>query len=254
MNNCKKLLIASAVASALGVASTGASAAAIASITLGDIDGDNVVSGFRFTTAFDTSFPTGIPGTFPDDLTFGGAGDDCGGGPGSCGDLVFGGPVGVNVFTSGFNFGGGGDFQPNVTGTTAGDITGGALDLTALDFGGVYSGAQFFLPPMDLADITGAPGDVDEPIFGGDGAFTGGSTTGLDYYLDKFVDNGDGTYGFIMRWTSQIQDGSSFDGFIARWRLEGTMNTSAVPVPAAVWLFGSGLLGLVGVARRKKSV
>ena len=28
---------------------------------------------------------------------------------------------------------------------------------------------------------------------------------------------------------------------------------SAVPVPAAVWLFGSGLLGLVGVARRKKS-
>ena len=27
-----------------------------------------------------------------------------------------------------------------------------------------------------------------------------------------------------------------------------------VPVPAAAWLFGSGLLGLVGIARRKKSV
>lgn len=27
---------------------------------------------------------------------------------------------------------------------------------------------------------------------------------------------------------------------------------SAVPVPAAVWLFGTGLLGLVGVARRRK--
>lgn len=27
--------------------------------------------------------------------------------------------------------------------------------------------------------------------------------------------------------------------------------TSAVPIPAAAWLFGSGLLGLVGVARRK---
>ena len=29
-------------------------------------------------------------------------------------------------------------------------------------------------------------------------------------------------------------------------------NVTAVPVPAAVWLMGSGLLGLVGVARRKK--
>ena len=26
-----------------------------------------------------------------------------------------------------------------------------------------------------------------------------------------------------------------------------------VPVPAAIWLFGSGLLGLVGIARRKNA-
>lgn len=32
----------------------------------------------------------------------------------------------------------------------------------------------------------------------------------------------------------------------------GFAEVSAVPVPAAAWLFGSGLLGLVGVARRKK--
>ena len=31
------------------------------------------------------------------------------------------------------------------------------------------------------------------------------------------------------------------------------VQVSAVPIPHAVWLFGSGLLGLVGVARRKKS-
>ena len=30
-------------------------------------------------------------------------------------------------------------------------------------------------------------------------------------------------------------------------------DVAVVPVPAAVWLFGSGLLGLVGVARRKKA-
>ena len=34
---------------------------------------------------------------------------------------------------------------------------------------------------------------------------------------------------------------------------DASLEVSAVPVPAAVWLFGSGLLGLVGVARRKKS-
>jgi cyclophilin family peptidyl-prolyl cis-trans isomerase len=31
-------------------------------------------------------------------------------------------------------------------------------------------------------------------------------------------------------------------------------NVAAVPVPAAVWLFGSGLLGLIGVARRKARI
>ncbi len=30
-------------------------------------------------------------------------------------------------------------------------------------------------------------------------------------------------------------------------------DVSTVPVPAAVWLFGSGLLGLIGVARRKRA-
>jgi len=28
---------------------------------------------------------------------------------------------------------------------------------------------------------------------------------------------------------------------------------TVVPVPAAVWLFGSGLLGLIGIARRNKA-
>jgi len=30
-------------------------------------------------------------------------------------------------------------------------------------------------------------------------------------------------------------------------------SVSAVPVPAAVWLFGSGLIGLAGFAKRKKA-
>ena len=34
---------------------------------------------------------------------------------------------------------------------------------------------------------------------------------------------------------------------------DASLTVTAVPVPAAVWLFGSGLLGLVGIARRKKA-
>jgi hypothetical protein len=49
-------------------------------------------------------------------------------------------------------------------------------------------------------------------------------------------------------------DGSTNFGNVAyTLNLQGTITPSAVPVPAAVWLFGSGLLGLVGVARRKKA-
>ena len=32
-----------------------------------------------------------------------------------------------------------------------------------------------------------------------------------------------------------------------------TADIGAVPIPAAVWLFGSGLIGLIGIARRKKA-
>jgi len=33
-----------------------------------------------------------------------------------------------------------------------------------------------------------------------------------------------------------------------------SVNVSTVPVPAAVWLFGSGLLGLIGFSKRKKAL
>lgn len=35
--------------------------------------------------------------------------------------------------------------------------------------------------------------------------------------------------------------------------LEGTVNISAIPIPAAVWLFSSGLLSLLGISRRKRA-
>lgn len=46
--------------------------------------------------------------------------------------------------------------------------------------------------------------------------------------------------------------GLTLTSFTAVYRAtDFTVTTSAVPVPAAAWLLGSGLLGLLGVARRK---
>ena len=47
----------------------------------------------------------------------------------------------------------------------------------------------------------------------------------------------------------QSQDGKANTLFV--WAVQSG-DVSAVPVPAAVWLFSSGLLGLIGVARRNK--
>jgi len=43
------------------------------------------------------------------------------------------------------------------------------------------------------------------------------------------------------------------DNFYDNVTWQQTSSVNPVPVPAAVWLFGSGLVGLVGVARRRKS-
>jgi len=50
--------------------------------------------------------------------------------------------------------------------------------------------------------------------------------------------------------TIEETDSSGNTTFLGFGRLDAV---SAVPIPAAVWLFGSGLLGLIGIARRKKS-
>ncbi|MHB8535825.1 MAG: VPLPA-CTERM sorting domain-containing protein [Sulfuricaulis sp.] len=53
-------------------------------------------------------------------------------------------------------------------------------------------------------------------------------------------------------WNLVSVDTAMPDGPFAGNKANFNLGPAAVPVPAAVWLFGSGLLGLVGIARRKK--
>jgi hypothetical protein len=44
-----------------------------------------------------------------------------------------------------------------------------------------------------------------------------------------------------------------WDGDGGSWNYTWIFEVNTVPIPGAVWLFGSGLIGLIGIARRKKS-
>ena len=63
---------------------------------------------------------------------------------------------------------------------------------------------------------------------------------------------------YTLDWSHNITvaENGFFANNIADFHLEGIGTVSGVPqvpIPAAAWLFGTGLLGLVGVARRKRT-
>lgn len=131
-------------------------------------------------------------------------------------------------FSTGFNFAG----QPFVPYTYGAglnaDITGGVLTVSSLDFGGNFAGvANFNLPPdapvtVNFVNATANPNEFD-----------------VQFTWSHYI-------------TPTDDPSGSYVGFTARWTVEGT--ATVVPVPAAAWLLGSGLLGLAGVARRRSTV
>ena len=88
---------------------------------------------------------------------------------------------------------------------------------------GVDVGNTFF--------FLGGPATQNSPVYTASNTFTGNLAYDLMTVKVDFSLSADSTVGM--------------SGFVQQ--------AAVVPVPAAVWLFGSGLLGLVGMARRKKA-
>ena len=79
-----------------------------------------------------------------------------------------------------------------------------------------------------------------------------------NYYRSGLEYAPDPSFVWIFTFNSGIQNIESKSAYLSldvlryAWAVHpGDVGASTVPVPAAVWLFGSGLLGLIGIARRK---
>jgi len=76
-----------------------------------------------------------------------------------------------------------------------------------------------------------------------------GAFDGISYLSDSVAPGFEST-GFVGG--QYDVTGTDSAGFVdGTWDSASYTQVAAVPVPAAIWLFGSGLLGLVGIGRRK---
>jgi len=128
-----------------------------------------------------------------------------------------------------------------------------SLDLYYDVAGDVSYGYDFILDIVGtgtISNVTGGDSDLGD-VFG-----TGWRQFGGDFYGET----GSSVFAFSFDFlagagSSLLISGSYTDAnFLDAPIASSTLGTvSAVPVPAAVWLFASGLIGLVGFSRRKSS-
>lgn len=127
---------------------------------------------------------------------------------------------------------------------------------------------------LDLTSATGTSGDGDIGStvgFGTAGTVNNGSitfnpSTAVDNLLTIGGWQVDLSTTSIVNQTADVLNlagsgaisGNGFDLTPTQWTLSAnatgssySMTVTAVPIPAALWLFGSGLLGLAGIVRKK---
>jgi hypothetical protein len=155
-----------------------------------------------------------------------------------------------NDFSLGFAWGGAGtafSFLPNSAGSSLTCATAG----TGCSGTGLVASHAGTTLTIDLSSWGGwyKPFNFQFPLFPDTAATVTASALGAgSLNADQFY--------YTMDWSHLITaaENGFFAGNIADWHVEGIGTIAAVPVPAAVWLFGSGLVGLVGIARRKQKI
>ena len=257
--NLNKTAIASAMTLALGVASTTASADQIAMnfdglFSLGSAAG---VIQVNSDSALESGYRTAVAGTGSFDTVSGS------------------GTAQIDAFSF---FGGGLASATNTTFQAIGDGLGGAGPLVAGEMGFNWNG-NAGIPVTAIFDASGFFGSIGAvgttwTVGTGCGGCATSTTAGWSISI-PVIGTFTGQIGAVpMAMTNfntagttlgnlfpLVDDGvagspmttAPFAGFNADFDFT-TINAAnvAVPVPAAVWLFGSGLIGLVGVARRRR--
>jgi fibronectin-binding autotransporter adhesin len=137
--------------------------------------------------------------------------------------------------------------------THEGDFGLGDLALTYIELGGNERGTEY--DAIDIAGTASLDGELQVDWYDlglGDGLFNAEVGDVFDiFYAETIIGEFDlltlAILDESLKWDLQyLLDDSGMD--IVRLNV---IAASAVPVPAAVWLFGSGLIALVGIARRK---
>jgi hypothetical protein len=132
-----------------------------------------------------------------------------------------------------------------------GDMSLGANAHTILEIAGLTRGSEY--DAFDIGGILSLGGELDIDLYDlGSGVFAPGLGDSFDLFAAETI-NGN----FDLLTLAAIGGGLG-------WQLDfladeiGSTDVlrlsvvSSVPVPPSVWLFGSGLLGLIGIARRRQ--
>ena len=118
-----------------------------------------------------------------------------------------------------------------------------------------YRDGTYTFFPNDITDFSGVVGNATFSASGIDHYVSGAVITPTGIMNALYVANTDAGTGISIDlsfenhyWNVDRLTATGFDYIM------GDLVVTSVPLPAALWLFGSGMLGLIGVARRRSQV